>query len=213
MSIESLFENGISLIKAITPCEASETIIVDKKPSSKEFASTESQIGRSIPDCIRNSMGMHEYHISWIMDSLSDDLPEEYDHLCSGRTRWNLEAFRDVELDKQSISSKIKGSKKSKDILLSAFAFAYCFFDSFIALDSVGDEQGSRVVLLEIKGKAIKAVHVISPNLDDFIKNWSDLAFFELSIDSLSSFTDNFQKPLSSQSEFAQDYIAWLKNG
>jgi hypothetical protein len=211
--INKIVEEKISFLELIKACEASSTVIVESYDSCDMVSDKEASIGRKIPTCLVESFSDKDRFISWIMDSLSDDLPEKYDDLCAGNGRLDLETFCDVELDKMHFLQKSRSNAKLKPVWDKAFAFAYCSFDSFVALDDPYNDDGSQVVLLEAKGKKIIGCHLLANDVYSFFDAWADLAFFQLSTNSLALFTDNFTKPLDSQSDFALEWKDWLVNG
>ena len=210
-TIEQSFKVASRIIKKIKPCDPSHTIARDDPPTSKDIEKVEKKLRRTIPKSFKDLLTGGTVAINWIMDSLSDDLPNEYDAFCSGGYHCTVNSLLGPEGDKQALLKKARASKTNKEVWNNAFAFMFVIYtDSFIAVEIDQDGMCGKVLVLEAKGKAIKGSHVLAPDLNTFFEQWAELAFVELSGESLATLTKNNTVKFGSKTPFVKKWLTWL---
>lgn len=183
-------------------------------PNKQAIEETQAELGRPIPGPLLDSLANISRYSSWCMDSLSDDMPEAYEDVCSGNCRWDLASMVEVELDKQLFLKK-KGKRLSKAARArwnGAFAFHFVIDPNgsdFIAMDASHQPQ-QPVVLLHGGRRPGRDGYVLAPSLDGFLESWSQLAFVELNLETLALFTNDFTTPLRADGASAKQWLAWL---
>ncbi|MEM6257033.1 MAG: SMI1/KNR4 family protein [Planctomycetota bacterium] len=211
-SLEKTIKSGVALIKKIKPCDASYTISRGAVPSAKMIQGLEAKINKPVPEELLRIMSGGDVFISWCMDSLSDDLPEEYDSFSSGQFYCDPDRLYQVEGDKQKHLKKARGRKTEMALWENAFAFDYCYYTSgFIALEVTDSGQSGRVMLLPSKGQKIQPSIELSPDFHTFLQRWAELAFVGLDDKAIKVLTNDFSKPMRSDTRFVKKWRKWLE--